>query len=260
MERSIRWWGLVWLLICLPRVAAAAGGACPLRATVGDAAALATAPARWDGEAWSMAAAGVGAVGLTALLDRRLAGQWPGNDWLAEIGNGYALVAPVAAIAWYGGHGWLTRDPAAVRTGANVAEAAVLAVAATELLKVAVGRERPAGDSTNHRRFHPGNFSERRTSFPSGHTALAFATAATVQDADLPTAVKVGAYGLATLTAWSRLHDERHWLSDVVGGGLIGYGVGRFVARRHPTPTEHASHLTPWLAEGRVGVAWERRF
>ncbi len=260
MRRSLRWWVLVLLLIGLPRLVAAEGGECPLRATVGDAAALATAPVRWDAHAWSMAAAGVGAVGLSAVLDRRLAGQWPGNDWLAEIGNGYALAAPVAAIAWYGGHGWLTHDPAAVRTGANVAEAAVLAVAATELLKVAVGRERPAGELDNHRRFHPGNFSERRTSFPSGHTALAFATAATLQESDLPTAAKVGAYGLATLTAWSRLHDERHWLSDVVGGGLIGYGIGRFVAHRHPAEAPRASRFTPVVAAGRVGVAWERRF
>jgi len=260
MQRSIPSCVLLLLLLGLPRLSVAEGDECPLRATVGDAAALATAPVRWDGHRWSMAAAGVGAVGLSAVLDRRLAGQWPGNDWLAEIGNGYALVAPVAAIAWFGGHGRLAHDAVAVRTGANVAEAAVLAVGATEVLKVAVGRERPAGDLTNHRHFHPGNFSERRTSFPSGHTALAFATAATLQDSELPTTAKVGAYTLATLTAWSRLHDERHWLSDVVGGGLIGYTIGRFVGRRHPAVAARASRFIPVVADGRLGVAWERWF
>ncbi len=138
--------------------------------------------------------------------------------------------------------------------------AAFLSLFTTEVVKVALGRERPAGELDNARHFHPGSLSDRRNSFPSGHTALAFATAATLQDADLPVAAKVGAYGLATLTAWSRLHDERHWLSDVVGGALLGYATGRFVARRHPVAEARATRFTPWLDDGRVGMSWERRF
>ena len=260
MRRSRRWCGLLLLLLCLPCLAGGAAEEGPLRGAVGDAAALATAPVRWGGGEWSMVGAAVGAVALAATFDHRLAGQWPGKDGLAEFATAYALVAPVAAIGWYGGYGGFANDARAVQTGANVAEAALFALAATEGVKVAVGRERPAGELDNHRRFHPGNFSEPRTSFPSGHTALAFATAATLQDSELPAAAKVGAYGLATLTAWARMHDERHWLSDVVGGGLIGYTAGRFVACRHPLPAEHAARLMPWLAGDTVGVAWERRF
>lgn len=32
----------------------------------------------------------------------------------------------------------------------------------------------------------------------------------------------VAAYGAATLVAWSRVHDEAHWPSDVVAGALTG--------------------------------------
>ncbi|RMF87105.1 MAG: phosphatase PAP2 family protein [Nitrospirae bacterium] len=247
------------LLGLLPAAAPAAGPAavaCPVRAAVRDAPHLATAPGRWGAAQWTAAAAGVGAVAVAAGLDRDTAGQWPGHDRLAQVGNAWAVAAPAAAIAWYGGRGWLGRDPAALQVAANVTEAALLAVAATEVVKVAVGRERPAGDLENDRRLHPGNTAGRRNSFPSGHTALAFATAAALQEAPLPASTRAAAYGLAGLTAWSRLHDERHWLSDVVAGGLLGWATGRYVARRHPA----AGRLTAVADGRRLLLAWQRRF
>lgn len=66
------------------------------------------------------------------------------------------------------------------------------------------------------------------TSFPSGHanTAFSVATAFALQYKDVKWVPWV-AYSLASLTALSRLYDDRHWVSDVV----IGASVGHFITK-----------------------------
>jgi hypothetical protein len=82
-------------------------------------------------------------------------------------------------------------------------------------------------------------FSVRRTrpngaaySFPSGHAAATFALAAVVERHlgyrfAWPTLV------IATYVATSRLHDNVHYLSDVVFGAAIGTATGWTVVGRH---------------------------
>jgi membrane-associated phospholipid phosphatase len=64
----------------------------------------------------------------------------------------------------------------------------------------------------------------RSHSFPSGHSAAAFAFATGVSHS-LP---EVGAplYGLATLVAYSRVHTGVHYPGDVLAGSVLGTGVG----------------------------------
>jgi undecaprenyl-diphosphatase len=75
------------------------------------------------------------------------------------------------------------------------------------------------------------------SSFPSGHSASAFAFAAAVGDSVPPLALPVRL--LAGAVAYSRVHTGVHYPGDVVVGSLIGAGVGdmtatvgRWVARR----------------------------
>jgi membrane-associated phospholipid phosphatase len=98
----------------------------------------------------------------------------------------------------------------------DMLDAAVVNFTYTEILKLAVGRERPNGQDNK--------------SFPSGHTSNAFAMASVVQQ-HYGWKIGVPAYALAGLMGASRIHQDKHWLSDVVAGAGLGLIVGRTVAR-----------------------------
>jgi undecaprenyl-diphosphatase len=67
----------------------------------------------------------------------------------------------------------------------------------------------------------------RSHSFPSGHSASAFAFSSAV-GAEIPvlaTPLRL----MATTVAYSRLHNGVHYMGDVIAGALIGAGVGTLV-------------------------------
>jgi hypothetical protein len=61
-------------------------------------------------------------------------------------------------------------------------------------------------------------------SFPSGHTAQAFATATFMakEYGDKNIWYSIGAYGMATTVGAMRILNNRHWVSDVLAGAGIG--------------------------------------
>ena len=61
-------------------------------------------------------------------------------------------------------------------------------------------------------------------SFPSGHTALAFASAEMlrVEYGKRSPWYGIGGYAVAGLTAYLRLYNDVHWFGDVVAGASIG--------------------------------------
>ena len=86
-------------------------------------------------------------------------------------------------------------------------------------LKQAVRRDRPLrADGTR-----AGGFS-----FPSGHATLTFA-AATVLQQHLGYKAGIPTYLIASYVAMSRLHDNVHYMSDVVFGATTGIIIGRSV-------------------------------
>ncbi len=70
------------------------------------------------------------------------------------------------------------------------------------------------------------------SSFPSGHTATAFAFAVAVSHEypllTLPT------MALATVVGYARVHTGVHYPGDVVGGAMLGMGVGSAVVAAVP--------------------------
>ncbi|MCX5792322.1 MAG: phosphatase PAP2 family protein [Elusimicrobia bacterium] len=78
-------------------------------------------------------------------------------------------------------------------------------------------------------------FRLHRFSFPSGHTSAAFALAS-VLDVDLRSAFGYWQtpllYGIAVSVAHSRVYDDKHYLSEVILGGAIGWSIGTWIASK----------------------------
>ena len=66
------------------------------------------------------------------------------------------------------------------------------------------------------------------TSFPSGHSATAFAFATGVGHVLAPAAIPL--HGLAALVAYSRVHTGVHYPGDVVAGALLGTVLAQLTA------------------------------
>jgi len=67
------------------------------------------------------------------------------------------------------------------------------------------------------------------TSFPSGHSAAAFAFATGV--GSVMPAAAIPLRGLAALVAYSRVHTGVHYPGDVIGGSLMGTALAQITTR-----------------------------
>lgn len=63
-------------------------------------------------------------------------------------------------------------------------------------------------------------------SFPSGHTAVAFAAASSL--AEIHPRQKLLYYAGAALVGWSRVETEHHTWADVAGGAVLGMVAGKW--------------------------------
>ena len=108
-------------------------------------------------------------------------------------------------------------------------EGFVISGALIAILKYSIGRARPyTGESRAS--FHPFSSTSQHYSFPSGHASSAFSVATVIAENSKEFLVDVVAYGMASLVAMSRIHKNKHWLSDVFIGSAIGYFIGKKIS------------------------------
>jgi membrane-associated phospholipid phosphatase len=123
--------------------------------------------------------------------------------------------------------GLVAGNPRITRAGGRITAGLITAGAVTNLLKP-LGRIRPkfADDAYE---FTPlkGSYS-----WPSGHSAMAFALATGISDEVNFLPLSVGLYGAAFATGWSRMNDNRHWMTDALSGMLIGITSAKVMSGR----------------------------
>jgi membrane-associated phospholipid phosphatase len=140
------------------------------------------------------------------------------------------------------------------QAGGRLAVALLVAGAANQGAKLAFGRPRP-DESLDADGFRP--FSGQ-TAMPSGHTTMAFALATSLADEVHQPWAKVGLYGLAATVGWSRLNDNRHWLSDVAAGALVGITSAKLASGRWRIFHIHPPGLV--ATPSGMGLGWQARF
>jgi membrane-associated phospholipid phosphatase len=118
--------------------------------------------------------------------------------------------------------------PGMVRHGARIAVAGVVAGGILRLSKHTIGRARP---SAGLGAFDFDTFSDQ-SAFPSGHAGIAWAFTTTLADAIEVPAIDIGLYTLATGSSIARVVNNRHWVSDIVAGALVGHTVAKVVDGR----------------------------
>jgi hypothetical protein len=164
--------------------------------------------------------AGGAAAGIAHIWDDDLMNEVensPQFNAALDPGHTYGAFSFQAAIGigMYGA-GWLANSPSLAVTGADIMRAQVVGQLWVQALKFTTQRTRPDGSDD--------------FSFPSGHSASAFATAA-VFHRHYGWKAGIPAYLVAGYVATARVHDNHHHLSDVVFGAAMGFAAERTVMR-----------------------------
>jgi membrane-associated phospholipid phosphatase len=164
--------------------------------------------------------AGSAATGLSSIWDDVRQAAQPYN-WGESLETAGGPIWSSAFVASMFTAGRFAHGPRFRAMTYDMLDAAIVNLGYTELLKAAVGRERPNGQDNK--------------SFPSGHTSNSFALAA-VAERHYGWKLGVPAYLAASLVGASRIQQDKHHLSDVVAGATLGYIVGRTVVRVNNRP------------------------
>jgi hypothetical protein len=217
-------------------------------------------PLDTDGYGFVGTLAVTGAAGLTYIFDDNIRNKLQGNksngmdkatDAGSLVGNPFLHLGIAAAV--YGG-GIIWDSPVWKESGEMLGEAALLADAATFVLKQAVGRARPFVNGDKGR-FRPGQFSSDYDSMPSMHTSSSFAMASVMAAASESMATKALYYSAATFVGFSRIYQDKHWASDVVLAAAIGELCGRIVTSAHVKNGKNKVSLVPLVSENSAGLA-----
>jgi len=136
--------------------------------------------------------------------------------------------------------GLATDNKHAKDTGVATARAVADSVIMYGALKVIFQRERPFSNGAEGK-FFSGNW--QSGSFPSGHSMFNWTIASVIAHEYPKWPVAVVMYGLATAASTYRVTAGVHFPSDVVAGGVLGYLIGRYVAKQdNPLPGDAPTH------------------
>ena len=228
---------------------------------------LLTAPLHWETGDWlTLAAVGGATAGLTYLDGdiRQLFVDHPSRLRHDILETGEIVGDGGYAGAYLSGFyllGWGLSNEELKSTALLAGESMLISAGLVQTLKYLTSRDRPitSGDPGN---WHgPLASSSAQRSFPSGHTSTAFSIAtmfATQYRRHLW--VPPLAYGLATLTALSRVHEEQHWASDVFFGAVIGYFTSKALHDFHTRRDGPKLSLRPWRRTNSRGLTIDWKF
>lgn len=202
------------------------------------------APTRWQSKQW-LTFSGV-ALGTVALftVDEKIQ-QWSQEQrtdfsnkfsshflepWGANPHKNYTVYS-LAGIYFTG---LLTKNEKTKMVAMEATRAWAISSLFIFVTKASFGRHRPhQGPVPDHWQWEGPN-TKSYYSFVSGHTMATFAAATVFAEEykDRPI-VPIISYSIAGLVGLSRIHDNKHWASDVFAAAAFGWAIGKLVVNRN---------------------------
>ena len=190
------------------------------------------------------------------------------SDFTLTLLVTYPFVVDAALV------GWWVRDSPAVAWQMTVIDLQSLAFTSlmTGALKRAVDRERPVATACGRDPTYDQSCdaADKHYSFPSGHTSMSFTGASLIclHHAELglygqagDTIACAGGMLAASMTGLSRIAADKHYLSDVLSGALLGGISGGlmpwllYYAWDTP-PSADSAVVLPVVTDDQIGLSW----
>jgi membrane-associated phospholipid phosphatase len=189
-----------------------------------------------------------GAVLASALLDKpvqRFVANQHNNTLMrtwGNVGKGMPIV-----LAGAGAAAFAFGEERMQNIGLISMESVLSSVGVATGIKYVVGRARPAEGQGPWSQTVSGR---SNASFPSGHSAVAFAAVTPfAQEYDAP-----WLYGVAAFSAAGRVAGNQHWVSDTVAGSLVGYVIGSWLWQSQRENRMSSVSVNP--GPKAISVAW----
>ncbi len=215
-------------------------------------------PIRWQKNDLINLGITVGGTAILTLADK------PMNEFMFrdqgkfanKLGDfGYRNGKPYASVIVAGGFyatGWIINDEWTKETAAILTAAYATSGVLQTAMKKIVGRARPTEGFGNYE-FRPFKNDPGFSSFPSGHSQIAFVTAFVLAERVEQPWLKGLFYTGAAVTMASRMYANAHWVSDVAFGGILAYFCTKTVMKRF----EQTKYETPWEKYQKKHITWD---
>jgi membrane-associated phospholipid phosphatase len=164
--------------------------------------------------------------------------QVPASRAISRVGSTYTLGAVAGTFYLLGRK---NNDARARETGILSAEAVVNSLLVSTALKGITQRVRPATGRERSEFFDGGN------SFPSGHSTHVWAVATVIaSEYHDRRSVQIAAFATASAVSFARFAEHKHYLSDVLAGSALGYGIGKYVYHKRHRDVVDSSVSNLW--------------
>ena len=175
----------------------------------------------------------------------RLRNRNTGLNNISKDVTNFGGIYEVFTVAGIGAYGLISKNNKLANTALISSQAYITSGAISTVLKYLSGRTRPSYYPADveaeprflgpfHKSLNDANGSKENSSFPSGHSTVAFAVATVfaTEYKDYPVVPAI-AYSAASLISISRITENKHWVTDVVTGAAIGYLSGKLVVKNY---------------------------
>jgi membrane-associated phospholipid phosphatase len=224
-----------------------------------------TSPVKFTSDDWLWCGIGLAAAGGTIMADNNIRENFkhihsPFLDKTADVGHSYGNAAYAIAFSGliYTGGKVFGAEKYAV-TGRILLEGLLYAGITSTIVKSIFGRSRPYTNDGPYR-FNGFQLKTETTSFPSGHATVAFTISSVLAERFDNIYASLFLYSLAASTVFQRVYSDSHWASDTILGGLIGYSVGKAVAKYDKNNSAVSLSVTPYYMVNGSGFNFQYSF